>query len=158
MLTAVPHRSIPSPLDRADLRWEITRRFEGSLFTISSVIDFQKIWIEQCEAAEGIKERFGVDDAARYLIGEKLFRFMQVSQDRPDFAEELPAFVAEIKRIFAPHEISEFFDDLQAGRVTDPAKLFSPEEFDEGELDEHEVLNDADQILIIENAKRLLLS
>ena len=120
--------------------------------------DFHKIWIEQCDAAEGIRERFGLDDAVRYLVGEKLLRFMQVSQDRPEFADELPAFIAEIKRIFAPHEISEFFDDLQAGRVANPAKAFSSDDFDTGELDEHEVLNDADQILLVENAKRLLLN
>jgi len=120
--------------------------------------DFHKIWIEQCEAAEGIRERFGLDDAVRYLVGEKLLRFMQVSQDRPDFADELPEFIAEIKRIFAPHEISKVFDDLQARRVANPANAFSSDEFDAGELDEHEVLNDADQILLIENAKRLLLN
>jgi hypothetical protein len=34
--------------------------------------EFHKIWIEQCEAAEGIKERFGAQEAARYLIAEKL--------------------------------------------------------------------------------------
>ena len=77
-----------------------------------------KVWIEQCEAAEGIRERFGVADAARYLVGEKLFRFMQVSQERPEFAKELPKFVADIKRIFTPHEISEFFDDVQAPSLT----------------------------------------
>jgi hypothetical protein len=54
--------------------------------------DFHKIWIEQCEAAEGIREQFGVADAARYLVGEKLFRFMQASQERPELAEELPTF------------------------------------------------------------------
>ena len=74
--------------------------------------DFHKVWIEQCEAAEGIREQFGVADAARYAV--------------------------------------------QAGLVPDPAKLFNLE-FEEGELDEHEVQNDADRILVIENAKRLLL-
>jgi len=83
---------------------------------------------------------------------------MQASQGRPEFAEELPTFVAEIKRIFAPHEITKFFDDLQAGFVVDPAKLFNGDQFDGEELDEHEVLNDADRILAIENAMRLLLS
>ncbi len=34
------------------------------------MIEFHKIWIEQCEAAEGIKEQFGAKDAARYLIGD----------------------------------------------------------------------------------------
>ena len=50
--------------------------------------EFHKIWIEQCEAAEGIKERFGAQDAARYLIAEKLLRFMQASHDHPEFAAE----------------------------------------------------------------------
>jgi hypothetical protein len=76
--------------------------------------------------------------------------------ERLEFAEELPSFVAEIKRIFTPHQILEFFDDVQAGLVPDPAKVFNLD-FEEGELDEHEVLNDADRILIIENAKRLSL-
>ncbi len=118
--------------------------------------DFHKVWIEQCEAAEGIREQFGVADATRYLVGEKLFRFMQASQERPEFAEELPKFVAEIKRIFTPHQILEFFDEVQAGLVPDPAKLFNLDS-EEGELEEHEVQNDADRILVIENAKRLLL-
>src|ERR1044071_4143607 len=68
---------------------------------------------------------------------------MRVSQERPEFAEELPKFVVEIKRIFTPHQILEFFDDLQAGLVPDPAKVFNMN-FEAGELDEHEVQNDAD--------------
>ena len=52
--------------------------------------------------------------------------------------------------------IIEFFDDVEAGLVPEPAKLFSLD-FEEGELDEHEVQNDAERILIIENAKRFLL-
>jgi len=81
---------------------------------------------------------------------------MQVSQEQPEFAEELPNFVAEIKRIFTPNEILGFFDDVQAELVVDPAKVFNLD-FEEGELDEHDVQNDADRILVIENAKRLLL-
>ena len=88
------------------------------------MIEFHKIWIDQCAAAEGIQERFGTQDAIRYLVGEKLLRFMEVSQERPEFAEELPQFVTEIKRIFGPHELVTFFDDAEAGRVADPAKIF----------------------------------
>lgn len=118
---------------------------------------FHKIWIEQCEAAEGIKERFGTKDATRYLIGEKLLRFMQVSHERPGFAEELPKFVAEIKSIFDPHEIEKFFDDLRAGDIPDPANLFAGDDLEEEELDEHEVQDEADQIVLVENAKALIL-
>src|SRR6266576_278127 len=99
----------------ADGHTNPARRSDCSLFRITSMTDFHKAWIEQCEAAEGIREQFGAADATRYLVGEKLFRFMQASQERPEFAEELPKFVAEIKRIFTPHQIIEFFDDLQTG-------------------------------------------
>jgi len=35
------------------------------------MIEFHGIWIEQCEAAEGIRERHGVNVAVRYLVGAK---------------------------------------------------------------------------------------
>ena len=50
---------------------------------------------------EDIRERCGLEDAIRYLIGEKLFDFVRASEDDPDFAKELPAFVAEIRRLFS---------------------------------------------------------
>jgi hypothetical protein len=118
--------------------------------------DFHKIWIEQCEAAEGIKQQFGAKDAVRYLIGEKLLRFMEASHDHPQFAEELPKFVAEIKRIIEPQEIVAFFDELAAGEVPDPVKIFRGD-IDDDEIDENDVQYDADKILLVENAKALLL-
>ncbi len=42
----------------------------------STPIEFHKIWIDQSAATEGIRERFGLDDALNYLIGEKLFSFL----------------------------------------------------------------------------------
>ena len=33
------------------------------------MIEFHKIWIEQCEGAREIRERFGTEKAAGYLIG-----------------------------------------------------------------------------------------
>jgi hypothetical protein len=38
-------------------------------------IQFHKIWIEQCAATQGIRDRFGMKSALDYLIGEKLFHF-----------------------------------------------------------------------------------
>ena len=35
------------------------------------MIEFQKIWIDQCEAALDIKDAFGLEKAIGYLIGEK---------------------------------------------------------------------------------------
>lgn len=119
--------------------------------------DFHKIWIDQCEAAEGIREQFGVQDAARYLIGEKLLRFMDASHDHAEFAKELPDFINRIRLIFEPHDILACFEDLEAGRVFDPAQAFNGRDPEEVGPDEHDVLRDAEKILLIENAKRLLL-
>ena len=41
------------------------------------MIEFHEIWIEQCEAAQGIKEQFGLKKAVGYLIGEKLLEFVR---------------------------------------------------------------------------------
>src|SRR5438132_3549647 len=96
----------------------------------STPTQFHKIWIEQCEATEGIRERFGLDDALHYLIGEKLFSFVHAAEDDPDFAAELPAFVAEIRRIFAASEIAEFVDQLER------TKFLVPVESDDDDLDD----------------------
>ena len=61
------------------IRWlEIVRTPHHTL----CVTEFHKIWIEQCDAAEGIRERFGTKDAARYLIGEKLMRAQSDNRHR----------------------------------------------------------------------------
>ena len=99
-------------------------------------IQFHKIWVEQCEATEGIRERFGLDDALNYLIGEKLFHFVQAAEQHPPFAAELPAFVAEIQRLFTASQIHNYLDNLEnrkylAPRESDPALDDLDEEDDE---------------------------
>ncbi len=76
------------------------------------MIEFHKIWIEQCEAARGIRERFGTDKAMGYLIGEKFLNFLQASDLHPEFAAELPRFVEEVKQIFEPREIRAYLDGV----------------------------------------------
>lgn len=86
----------------------------------SPSIQFHKIWIEQCAATEDIREGFGLDDALHYLIGEKLFTFVQASEEDSDFAAELPAFVLEIQRIFSPREIAMFLNELERTKFLAP--------------------------------------
>ena len=50
--------------------------------------------MDQCEATEGIRKRFGLQDPLRYLIGEKLFSFVHASEEVPDFAAELPLLLS----------------------------------------------------------------
>jgi hypothetical protein len=63
------------------------------------------IWIEQCEAAQTIKARFGLTAAFDYLVGETLMSFASAASRHPDFAPELPRFVSEVRRMFTPDEI-----------------------------------------------------
>jgi hypothetical protein len=79
----------------------------------SSSVEFHKIWVEQCAATEDIREHFGLENALDYLIGEKLFSFVIAAEQHPDFARELPDFVAEIRRLFASEEIRDYLDHLE---------------------------------------------
>jgi len=66
---------------------------------------FHEIWIEQCEAAQDIKIRFGLKAAFNYLVAEKLLEFARAGADHPEFARELPRFVSEVRRMFTPEEV-----------------------------------------------------
>jgi hypothetical protein len=86
----------------------------------SQSIEFHKIWIDQCEATEGIRDHFGVENALDYLIGEKLFTFLMASEGDPRFASEVPAFVAEIRRIFTAEELRDYLDHLERTKFLAP--------------------------------------
>ena len=88
-------------------------------------IEFHKIWIEQCQATETIRERFGLQNALDYLIGEKLFHFVAAAEQHPQFAAELPHFLNQIRRTFTAQQIHNYLDDLER------AKFMSPIEADE---------------------------
>lgn len=68
---------------------------------------YQDVWIEQCAAAERIREDHGVRDAFNYVVGEKLMTYARTAATRTEFARELPRFVAEVRRLFSAEEIRE---------------------------------------------------
>ncbi len=43
----------------------------------------RKIWTDKCEAARGIKENFGTENALKYLIGEKFLEFLAAAVNMP---------------------------------------------------------------------------
>ena len=57
-----------------------------------NIREAHKIWIEQCEAAEKVKARFGLKAAFDYIVGEKLVNFAEASFRHRAFAQELPRF------------------------------------------------------------------
>src|SRR5436305_13020142 len=73
---------------------------------------FHEIWIEQCEAAEEIKLRYGLKAAFDYLVAEKLFNFAEAAARDPKFARELPRFLARVRGLFTPQEIRTQLDRI----------------------------------------------
>ena len=70
-----------------------------------SVRKFQEVWIEQCDAAQDIKLRYGLKAAFDYVVAEKLLNFAGAAADHPEFARELPRFVSRVRGMFTPQEI-----------------------------------------------------
>lgn len=79
------------------------------------------VWVEQCRAATTIKARFGLQAAFDYLVAEKLMNFAEAARERPVFARELPGFVAEVRRIFAPQDLQEQLRRLEREQAVDAA-------------------------------------
>jgi hypothetical protein len=74
---------------------------------------FHEIWIEQCEAAEEIKLRYGLKAAFDYLVAEKLFNFADAAKTHPAFARELPQFVARVRGLFTVEEMRTHLNRIQ---------------------------------------------
>jgi hypothetical protein len=77
-------------------------------------LKFHEIWIEQCEAAEEIKLRYGLKAAFDYLVAEKLLNFAEAGTRDPLFARELPSFLARVRGLFTPQDMRTQLD--RAGR------------------------------------------
>ena len=70
-----------------------------------SVRKMHEIWIEQCEAAQDIKLRYGLTAAFDYVVAEKLLNFASAASQHPEFARELPRFVSQVRLMFTRQEI-----------------------------------------------------
>ena len=68
--------------------------------------NFHEIWVEQYEAAQGIKLRHGLRAAFDYLVAEKLLNFGEAATEHREFARELPRFVSQVRLMFTPLEMS----------------------------------------------------
>jgi hypothetical protein len=71
------------------------------------------VWADQCAATSSIRARFGARSALDYLVSEKLMDFAEAAGERREFARELPAFVAEVRRIFSWQELNEHLSRME---------------------------------------------
>jgi hypothetical protein len=120
--------------------------------------EFSDIWIEQCDAAREIREAWGIRKALGYLVGEKLLNYIRASDTDPSWAEKLPLFVAEVKRIFTAEELGGYF--ATTTRVGPAAHVATDEQYltmrAAGAFGDDAVSGAADAILF-ERARVLLI-
>jgi hypothetical protein len=107
---------------------------------------FQDIWMEQCEAARSIKDQFGLKAAFDYLVGEKLMTYADAAATRPEFARELPQFVAEVRRIFSAKEIEQHLARIEQEELQD-AELAMEEPEDDGETEDDEAWSEPAELI-----------
>src|SRR5260370_26546894 len=77
------------------------------------LISGHNIWMEQCQVTLTIRQRFGVQSALDYLVGEKLLHFAEKAARHPEFAAELPRFQATVCAMFSAHKPSRYLATLK---------------------------------------------
>ena len=87
---------------------------------LATPMSAQEVWTSQCEVArdiledetlEGeIPEGSSVERALDYLIGGKFLNFLELAEDYPEWRDEIPNFVAEIRDIFDDWQITEYLN------------------------------------------------
>jgi hypothetical protein len=124
-------------------------------------MNLSKIWSEQCDAARGIEDEFGTVNALKYLVGEKFLHYLEAAEKDAEFRAELPAFVAEIKRIFEPWQLAQYLEKAGWTEPFDPSLYDEDDEDCDPEFIEMErkdnVRRVANEMLLIERAMEWLL-
>src|SRR5437667_4243806 len=82
----------------------------------NNTMEFHRIWVKYCQATRTIRRNFGVKSALDYLIGEKLPIFAYAPSRDPNFAAELPPFLAAVWKIFNHHALTTYLKTLELAR------------------------------------------
>jgi hypothetical protein len=96
-----------------------------------STRELHKIWTDQCEAAHDMRLRYGPQAAFDYVVAEKLLNFAEATARRPEFARELPRFVARVRGMFTPEELQTHIARIEHERMVLAALSVEIEEEDD---------------------------
>ena len=110
-----------------------------------------EIWIEQYEAAQAIKARYGLNAAFDYLVGEKLMNFASAASKHPEFAREFPRFISEVRRMFTPEEMRAHIARLEREQSENASEVS-----EEDELHRESPIADAERVRQFATVKELL--
>ena len=122
--------------------------------------EFHKIWVDQCEAAEGIEDDFGTQPALEYLIGEKFLDFLEAAETEDEFRDEIPAFVARIKTLFEGWQLTAYLETAKKSEPFDPALFEGDDEYSPEEIEDNrkqDIRQCTRDLLLVERAREWLL-
>ena len=122
--------------------------------------EFHKIWIDQCEAVEGIEDDFGTQPALEYLIGEKFLDFLEAAESEDEFRDEIPAFVARIKTLFEGWQLAAYLETAKKSEPFDPALFEGDDEYSPEEIEDNrkqDIRQCTRDLLLVERAREWLL-
>ena len=108
---------------------------------------FHEMWIEQCDATDDIKLRYGVKAGFDYLVGEKLLNFIDAATTYPEFARELPRFVVAVRSLFTPQEIRAHLARIEREQCEYDANNDNEEVDEFG--DDDEVIREAQEVIAL---------
>ena len=89
-------------------------------------------------ATEHIKLRYGSKAAFDYIVAEKLFNFADAATTHPEFARELPRFVARVRGLFTLEEMREHLNRIELEQREYDANINERDEFDEQDEQQEE--------------------
>ena len=122
--------------------------------------EFHKIWIDQCEAVEGIEDDFGTQPAMDYLIGEKFLDFLEAAESEDEFRDEIPAFVARIKTMFEGWQLPAYLAPAKKSEPFDPSLFEGDDEYSPEEIEDdrkQDIRQCTRDLLLVERAREWLL-
>ena len=89
---------------------------------------------------------------------EKFLDHLDVAENDLEFRAEIPAFVAEIKRIFEQWQLAEYLEKTRETEPFDPGLYDEDDDPEEMEMDRQDDIRlSARDLLLVERAKEYLL-
>jgi len=114
-----------------------------------------RVWVEQCDAARAIEDEFGTDRALAYLVGEKFINFLSAAETDEGFRAEIPAFVAEIRKLFERWQLAAYLDTARKTERFDPSDYDDPGEAEFARR--LELRESANDLLLVERTREWLV-
>ncbi len=115
-------------------------------------------WLDQCHAAEDIRDQYGLTKAIGYLVGEKFIDLLRDLSAHPELESEAAPFAAKIRDIFDFHELAGWFANTK--RIGPLGHILDEDEHDtlvEANAVNTNPVTGAEDVLAFERAREILL-